>query len=158
MDGGEAGIFGFERRGGRRCRAEDFEGLDSGGLLDLPESDASSRTPASPCRRAADRVTGAKYPSRASVSERDGDGDMTRGVSGIALDVLDMFEDFATNGGRGENQIKPRKGRAQVCLSLARVPPSINELARESMMGNYLRRLGGSEGTRNVICGAAHHM
>lgn len=112
--GGDAGIFGFERRGGRRWRDDDFEGLSSGGLRDWLDSEASSRTPDNPCLRAADRVTGAKYPSRASVSESDGDGDMTRGVSGTALEEAGMSEDLTAKGGSDDDRPRPKGSPVQV--------------------------------------------
>lgn len=92
-DGGEAGLIGFDRRLGRRCRAE-FEGVDSG---PCPSSGSSERC----CRRDADRVVGVRYPSRASdLSEREGDGGMTRGIAGTVLGEEGISDALTANGGR----------------------------------------------------------
>lgn len=56
--GGEAGIFGLDRRFGRRLR--EVEGVESGGLCDLSGPEPSSVTPEKFCRRDADLVVGAK--------------------------------------------------------------------------------------------------
>lgn len=93
VDGGEAGIMGLDRR----FRVERL-GVGAGGLWDLPEPELSSATPERCCRRAAERVTGARYPSRASgPSSREGDGEMTRGVSGTLPDVEGITGDRKTN-------------------------------------------------------------
>lgn len=103
VDGGEAGIFGFDRRSGRRCRVAP-EGVDSGSAASSPASERR-------CRRAADRVVGAKYPSRASdLSERDGDGEMTRGVAGIEVGDDGISEALRENGGSTGVRIRPRRG------------------------------------------------
>lgn len=74
--------------------------MESGGLRDLPDPELSSETPDVCCRRAADRVTGARYPSRASdLSEREGDGEMILGVSGTLFGVEDMLNDGKAKGG-----------------------------------------------------------
>lgn len=93
--GGEAGIMGLDRR----CRVDRL-GVDSGGLRDLPDPELSSETPEGFCRRAAERVVGARYPSRASdLSEREGEGEMTRGVSGTLFGVEGILDGRTANGG-----------------------------------------------------------
>jgi hypothetical protein len=128
-DGGEAGIFGLDRRLGRRCRAEP-EGVDS-------DSGTFSETSERRCRRAADRVVGAKYPSRASdLSEREGDGEMTRGVAGTEVGDEGISEALRENGGSAGAQMRPKSGLAQEpAPSQARLP-GINGLANNSMMGD----------------------
>lgn len=54
--GGEAGIFGLDRRLDRRCRVEP---LFADGLRELPDAESSSDTPFRFFRRAAERVVGA---------------------------------------------------------------------------------------------------
>lgn len=96
--GGEAGIFGLERRLGRRRRDEPLA-VSSEGLCDLPGVCFSSGTSKRRCRREAERVTGAKYPSCASdLSEREGDGDTTRGVSGTTVGVEGILSASSENG------------------------------------------------------------
>jgi hypothetical protein len=103
VDGGEAGIFGFERRLGRRCRAVP-EGVESGSAEDSGNSENR-------CWRAAERVVGAMYPSRASdLSEREGDGEITRGVAGIELGEDGITEVVMENGGSAGVQMRPRRG------------------------------------------------
>jgi hypothetical protein len=58
LAGGEAGIFGLDRRFGRRLR--DVEGVQPGGLFDLSGPETSSVAPDKFCRRDADLVVGAK--------------------------------------------------------------------------------------------------
>lgn len=58
LAGGEAGIFGLDRRFGRRLR--DVEGVEPGGLFDLSGPEPSSVTPDRFCRCDADLVVGAE--------------------------------------------------------------------------------------------------
>lgn len=153
VGGGDAGIMGLDRRGGRRCRAEFLEGVSAGGLLDLPESDPSSETPERCCRRAADRVTGALYPSRASdVSESEGDGERTR-VSGTDVGVDGMSNARTAKGGSVGDLTRPDRGRAQVfALSQAMVPQGIAGLTGNSMMGSC-SKLRCTGKLKNVMAG-----
>ena len=98
------------------CIGLDFRFLclvDPEGPVGLPERvrerlDPDSRslllsfdTSTSRCRRAAERVVGAEYPSldRDLLSEGAGEGEMTRGVSGIAS-WEDILSARRANGGR----------------------------------------------------------
>lgn len=129
--GGEAGILGLERRFGRRLR--EVEGVESGGLRDLSGPDPSSVTPDSCCRRAADLVVGAKYPSRASdLSDNEGEGDMTRGVSGTVFAVGDMSGTRRENCGSAGVQMEPSNGRAHDSApSQARLPEGMSDLPND---------------------------
>lgn len=87
--------------------------VDPAGLVGLPERVRERRDPdcrplllssdtsTSRCRRAAERVVGAEYPSldRDLLSEGAGEGEMTRGVSGIAS-WADILAARRANGGR----------------------------------------------------------
>lgn len=114
VSGGEAGIIGLDRRGPLRCRVEFLDGVSSTELLDLPDPEGPSEGPGVFCRRAADRVTGARYPSRASdASGSEGDGDVTL-VSGTVLELEDMLCLRSAKGGSDGAKKRPSKGRAQV--------------------------------------------
>jgi len=127
VDGGEAGIFGLDRRLGRRCRAEP-EGVDS-------DSGTFSETSERPCRRAADRVVGARYSSRASdLSEREGDGEMTRGVAGTELDDEDILQVLRANGGSAAVRVRPKIGLVWGSAPSQAKLPGIKCLANDSMM------------------------
>lgn len=134
--GGEAGIFGLDRRLDRRCRVESFDRTD--GLPELPDSESPSDTPVRCCRRAAERVIGAKYPSDTSaLSEREGDGEMTRGVSGTVVGVDGITPVLTVNGGSTGALIRPERGRTRVAaLSQVRLPQGITGLLNDSMMGD----------------------
>ena len=124
--GGDAGIFGLDRRFGRRLR--EVDGVESGELADLSGPEPSSVTSDICCRRAADLVVGATYPSRASgLSDNEGEGDMTRGVSGTVFADEDMSgsrENFGSDG----VQMEPWNGRAHdSALSQARLPKGMND-------------------------------
>jgi len=56
--GGDAGIFGLDRRFGRRLR--EVDGVESGELVDLSGPEPSSVNADIRCRRGADLVVGAK--------------------------------------------------------------------------------------------------
>lgn len=145
--GGEAGIFGLDRRLGRRCRVESFGLAD--GLRGLPEPESSSETSARCCRRKAERVTGAKYPSGASdLSEREGDGEMTRGVSGTVVGVEGITPVLTVKGGSAGARTRPKRGRTQVAaLSQARLAQGTSGLPDDSMMGGCF----GGSGVRGVM-------
>lgn len=136
--GGEAGIIGLDRRGPRRCRVEFLEGVSSTELLDLPDPDRPSEGPGVFCRRAADRVTGARYSSRASgESGSEGVGDVTL-VSGTILELEDMACLRSVKGGSDGAKKRPSKGRAQVfALSPERLMWSIDGCVNGSMMGGW---------------------
>ena len=132
--GGDAGIFGLDRRGGLRCLVELLEGV-SADVRDRSRSDASSETSERCCRRDADRVTGAKYPSRASdLSEREGDGEITRGVSGTILGVEGMPGALTMKDGSAGAQMRPNSGRAQGFVLAQAIVPQGNSLLDDSMM------------------------
>lgn len=108
--GGEAGMFGLDRRGGRRLRdvGEEGEEVEARGLRDRSAAGLASASPDMRCRRDADLVVGARYPSRASeLSDNEGEGDVTRGVSGIDLDELAIAGDRSRNSGSGDVQREP---------------------------------------------------
>lgn len=157
--GGEAGIFGLDRRLGRRCRVESFDLTD--GLRELPDPGSSSETPVRCCRRAAERVIGAKYPSDASaLSEREGDGEMTRGVSGTVVGVAGIVPVLTVNGGSTGVLVRPERGRTQVAaLSQTRLPQRITGLPNDSMVGGYVRGAGAlsTTGKRFAIDNKAAH-
>lgn len=123
--GGDAGILGFDRRLGRRVRAE-LVGVESGPALSSEASEGR-------CRRDVDRVNGPKYPSRASdLSEREGDGGMTRGVAGTVLGEEGIWDDRTANCGSAEVQRRPTSGLVQVSvLSQARLPQNIGGLPND---------------------------
>lgn len=121
--GGEAGIIGCERRVDRRGRAE-LSGVASDPML-------SSGASIFPCRRSADRVVGARYPSRAS----DSPGGMTWGVAGTALDEADILPERTANRGSADVQTRPEDGLVQVsALSQARLPQKIGDLSDWGIM------------------------
>ena len=133
VDGGEAGIFGLDRRWGRRCRAEP-EGVDS-------DSGTSSESSERRCRRAADRVVGAEYPSRASdLSEREGDGEITRGVAGTELGDEGISEAPRENGGSAGVRMRPKQGLVKESAPSQAKLAGINGLANDSMMGDCVMR------------------
>lgn len=131
VDGGEAGIIGLDRR----FRVERL-GVEAGGLRDLPDPELCSDSSEGCCRRTAERVTGAKYPSRASdLSEKEGDGEMTRGVSGTSFGVEGILEDRMAKGGSAGMCMRPNNGRVQViAASQARLPQGIDDLPNDLMM------------------------
>lgn len=111
-----AGLIGFDFRFlclvdpggpvGLPERVRERLDLDAGSLLLSP--DTSTRR----CRRAAERVVGAEYPSLDSelLSEGAGEGEMTLGVSGTAF-WEDMSAGRKANDGRTGDRINPDKGR-----------------------------------------------
>lgn len=127
--GGEAGIIGFDRR----LRVEGVVGdLDA-----RVEPELSPEASGWRCRRAADRVTGAKYPSFISDgSDADGVGDITRGVPGTAFGG-DMLGGLKAKGESGAGRIAPRNGRMILvsALSRANTPRYISGLPSKEMMG-----------------------
>ena len=69
------------------------------------------------CRRTAERVTGAKYPSGPSDgSETDGVGEITRGVAGTAVGEA-MSDALKVNGGSDATRMTPKSGRMGLFLS-----------------------------------------
>jgi hypothetical protein len=90
------------------------------------------------CRRAADRVTGAKYPSFASDgSETEGVGEITRGVAGTAFGE-DIAARLKVNGRRDATRMTPQSSRFWLsALSEASIPQGINGLANEAIVGDY---------------------
>lgn len=122
--------MGFDRRLGRRCRAAEV-GVESD---PAPSSGASDCR----CRREADRVTGARYPSRASdLSESEGDGEMTRGVAGTVPGESGISKGRTANGGSAEDHTRPTSGLVQIsALSRARLPRNIGGAPKDSMMGD----------------------
>ena len=73
--------------------------------------------------RAAERVMGPKYPSFPLVSEGVGEGDMTRGVCGIAYCEEAMVECMQTgNEGSGEWRMSPDKDARGEVLKYAIAP------------------------------------
>ena len=65
------------------------------------------------CLRAADRVTGPKYPSSLLVSEGVGEGDITRGVCGIWYwrEEAMAFCQQRGNEGSGGHRMSPVRDR-----------------------------------------------
>lgn len=134
--GGEAGILGFDRRG----RAEGVVGdLDARADPELDLEELGSRV-----RRAADRVTGAKYSSFASEgSDIEGVGEITRGVSGKAFGE-DISAALNLNG--GNDATRKTVGSSLVrstALLEASMPQGTSGLANEVMVGDCYKRSTG---------------
>lgn len=89
------------------------------------------------CRRAADRVTGAKYPSGPSDgSETEGVGEITRGVAGTAFGEA-MSGARKVNGGSDATRMTPHNDRGWMsALAEERTPQCINGLANEAIVGD----------------------
>lgn len=125
--GGEAGILGFDRR---VRRAEGVVGdLDARAEVEISVEPSGSRK-----RRAADRVTGAWYPSGVSDwSDVDGVGDVTRGVAGTGFGE-DISGALSLKEGSGAARTTPEGGRVQKsALSQANMPRIVNGLANKAM-------------------------
>lgn len=126
--GGEAGILGCDRRlrraegvvGDLDARAEPVLSGESSGWRD---------------RRAADRVTGALYPSGVSDnSDIEGVGDITRGVAGTGFGE-DISGTLNLKAGSDAALTTPKGDRVQISvLSQANMPRSINGLVNRAMM------------------------
>jgi len=107
-----------------------------GDLDARPDPEPSPEDSGWRCRRAADRVTGARYPSGVSDrSETEGVGEITRGVAGTAFGE-GMSAALKVNEGSDATRMTPDSGRMRLsALSEARMPQGISGLANEAMMG-----------------------
>lgn len=130
----DGGCFGFDLR--RR---------DRGG----EESVVSSVTsPRCCCRRAAERVVGAEYPSRnldeVLPSDGVGDGEATLGAEGTApgLRADDIWAVLTEKGGRATAAISPERGRLCKNQLLQPATQGMNEslASEDGMMGRCLSK------------------
>jgi hypothetical protein len=98
------------------------------------------------CRRAADRVVGAEYPSLDDdrASDGVGEGEMTRGVAGTAPGFRgdDISAALTEKGGRAAAAINPARGRLCTNQGLEATMQGVKKpsTSEDGMMGRFRGR------------------